>query len=101
MASHAKISGKQKKISTKTQLRTTWDIESSSIPKRGVWDYLVSISKSNLLVEAAKAEVKFASNGIHTKSGADNLQGNGLRKGLCASQFTVRRGSQNSGLKLS
>ena len=38
---------------------------------------------------------RFAFNGIHTKSGAENLQGNGLGKGPGASQIPIRRGSQN------
>ena len=44
---------------------------------------------------------RFASNGIHTKSEADNLQGNGLGKGPGASQVPMQRGSQKPGsLKL-
>ena len=38
----------------------------------------------------------FASNGIHTKSEADNLQGNGLRKGPSASQVPIQKGSQKA-----
>ena len=52
MASHAKSSEKQKKILTKTHLRALWSIKSGSIPKRGVQDYLVSVSKTDLLVGA-------------------------------------------------
>ena len=44
---------------------------------------------------------RFASNGIHTKSEADNLQGNGLATGPGASQVPIRRGSQNPSLSIS
>ena len=44
---------------------------------------------------------RFASDGIHMKSVADNLQGNGLGKGLGASQVPIQRGSQNPGLSKS
>ena len=88
-----------KKILTKTHPRTPCGIKSSSIPKRGMHNYLVLISKTDLLVGAAKTEEKpslrFAFNGIHTKSGADNLQGNIFRKGPGASQVPIRRGNQN------
>ena len=60
------------------------------------------VSKTELVVGAAldrsKPSPRFTSNGIHTKSGADNLQGNGLEKGPSASQVLIRRGSQNPGL---
>ena len=88
-----------KKILTKIHPRTPCGIKYSSIPKRGMHNYLVSISKTDLLVGAAKTEEKpslrFASNGIHTKSGADNLQGNSFRKGPGASQVSIQRGNQN------
>ena len=38
---------------------------------------------------------RFSSNGIHTKSGADNLQNNGLGRSLDANQVSIQRGSQN------
>ena len=45
------------------------------------------------MVEAAlgrsEPSPRFASNGIHTKSGADNLKGNGLEKGPDASRVPV------------
>ena len=57
------------------------------------------IPKTELVVEAAldqsEPSPRFASNDIHTKSGADNLQGNGLGNGPGASQDPIRRGSQN------
>ena len=46
-----------KKISTKTHPRTPCGIISGSIPKRGMWDYLVSVSKTDLMVRAVKTEV--------------------------------------------
>ena len=48
----------KKKILTKTHLKTPYGIKSCSIPKREVRDYLVSVSKTNLLVGAAKTETK-------------------------------------------
>ena len=62
-------------------------------------------SKTELVVEAAldrsKPSPTFASNDIHTKIEANNLQGNGLIKGPGASQVPIRRGSQKPGsLKL-
>ena len=48
-------------------------------------------------LDRSEPSPRFASNGIHTKSGADNLQGNGLRKGPGASQVPIRRGSQKPG----
>ena len=38
---------------------------------------------------------RFASNGIHMKSAAENLQGHGLGKSLGVSQVCIRRRSQN------
>ena len=38
---------------------------------------------------------RFTSNGIHMKSGVDNLQGHGLRRTPGASQVSIRRGRQN------
>ena len=43
-----------KKISTKTHLRTPWGIKSYSTLKRGVQDYLVLVSKIDLLVGVSK-----------------------------------------------
>ena len=52
-------------------------------------------------LDRSEPSLRFASNCIHTKSGADNLQGNGLGKGPGASQVPIRRGSQKPGsLKL-
>ena len=55
-------------------------------------------SKTELVVGAALDPIepspRFASNSIHMKSEADNLQGNGLGKGLGASQVPIQRGSQ-------
>ena len=57
------------------------------------------------MVEAAldrsEPSPRLASNGIHTKSGADNLQGKGLKNGPGASQDPIRRGSQKPGLSSS
>ena len=55
MASHAKSSGKQKNLN-KTLPRIPWGIKSDSKPQRRVRDYLVSISKTDLLVGATKTE---------------------------------------------
>ena len=38
---------------------------------------------------------RFTSNNIHMKSGAENLQGNSLKRSPGASQFSIRKGSQN------
>ena len=62
-------------------------------------------SKTELVVRAAldqsEPSLRLASNGIHTKSEADNFQGNGLEKGPSASQVPIQRGSQKPGsLKL-
>ena len=63
------------------------------------------VPKTELVVGAAidrsEPSPRFTSNGIHTKSEADNLQGNGLEKGPDASQVPIRRGSQNPGLSIS
>ena len=40
----------------KTLPRTAWGIKSSSIPKKGVQDYLVLVSKIDLLVGAENTE---------------------------------------------
>ena len=65
----------------------------------------MSIPKTELVVRAAldrrEPSPRFTSNGIHMKSEVDNLQGNGLGKGLGASQVPIRRGSQNPGLSIS
>ena len=49
----------------------------------------MSVLKTEQVVEAAldrsEPSPRFASNGIHTKSEVDNLQGNGLGKGPGAS----------------
>ena len=42
-------------------------------------------------LDRSEPSPKFTSNGIHTKSGADNLQGNDLRKGPGASQVLIRK----------
>ena len=64
----------------------------------------MSVPKTELVVRAAldrsEPSPRFASNGIHMKSEANNLQGNGLGKGPDASQILIRRGSQNSGLSI-
>ena len=52
-------------------------------------------------LDRSELSPRFASNGIHTKSGTDNLQGNGLGKGLGASQVPIQRGSQNPDLSKS
>ena len=49
-------------------------------------------------LDLSEPSPRSTSKGIHTKGGADNLQGNGLEKGLGASQVPIRRGSQNPGL---
>ena len=58
----------------------------------------MSVPKTELVVGAtldrSEPSPRFASNGIHTKSEADNLKGNGLGKGSDASQVPIRRGSQ-------
>ena len=46
-------------------------------------------------LDRSEPSPRFTSNGIHMKSGADNLQGNGLEKGHGASQVPIQRGSQN------
>ena len=65
----------------------------------------MSVLKTELVVGAAldrnEPSPRLASNGIHTKSEADNLQGNGLGKGPGVSQVPIRRGSQNPGLSIS
>ena len=65
----------------------------------------MSIPKTELVVGAAldrsETSPRFASNGIHTKSEADNLQGNDLATGPGASLVPIRRGSQNPGLSIS
>ena len=49
-------------------------------------------------LDRSEPSPRFASDGIHTKSGANNLQGNDLGKGPGASQVPIQRGSQNPGL---
>ena len=55
----------------------------------------MSVQKIELVVGAtldqSEPSPRFTSNGIHTKSGADNLQGNGLGKGPGASQVLIRK----------
>ena len=46
-------------------------------------------------LDQSEPSPRFASNSIHKKSEPDNLQGNGLGKGLGASQVPIKRGSQN------
>ena len=46
-------------------------------------------------LDRSKPTPRFTINGIHTKSEADNLQGNGLGKGLDSSQAPIQRESQN------
>ena len=79
----------EKKILTKTRPRTPYSIKSYSTTKRMVRDYLVSVPKIELVVRVAldrrKLSPRFASNGIHTKNGADNLQGDYLIMGPNAS----------------
>ena len=62
-------------------------------------------SKTELVVRAAlgrsEPSPRFASNGIHMKSEADNLQGNGLATSPGASLVPIRRGSQDPGLSIS
>ena len=61
----------------------------------------MSVPKTELVVGAAldrsEPSPRFASNGIHTKSEAENLQGNGLEKGPSASHVPIQRGSQKPG----
>ena len=65
----------------------------------------MSVPKIELVVGVAldqsEPSPRFTSNGIHSKSDADNLQGNGFGKGPGASQVPIRRGRQNSGLSIS
>ena len=65
----------------------------------------MSVPKIELVVGAAlnrnEPSPRFASNGIHMKSEANNHQGNSLGKGPGASQVLIRTGSQNSGLSIS
>ena len=65
----------------------------------------MSVPKTELVVGAAldrsEPSPRLISNSIHTTSEADNLQDNGLGKGLGASQVLIQRGSQNSGLSIS
>ena len=46
-------------------------------------------------LDRSEPSPRFVSNDIHTKSGADYLQGNGLGNGLGASQVAIQRGSQD------
>ena len=46
----------KKNLKKKPNPRTPWGIKSGSIPNKGVSDYLVSVSKTNLVVGAAKIE---------------------------------------------
>ena len=77
MATLANSSGNTKKPPTKTHPRTPSSIKTSSITKRRVYDYLVSVLKTELVVRAAldqrEPSLRSASNNIHTKSEADNL----------------------------
>ena len=61
----------------------------------------MSVPKTELVagtaLDRSESSFRFASNGIHMKSAADNLQGNGLGKGPGASQVPTRRGSQKPG----
>ena len=52
-------------------------------------------------LDRSEPSPRFAYNGIHMKSEADNHQGNGLEKGPGASQVPLLRGSQNPGLSIS
>ena len=52
-------------------------------------------------LDRSEPSPRLTSNGIHTKSEADNLQGNGLAMGPGASLVPIRRGSQNPGLSIS
>ena len=54
--SHAKNRKKQKKSQQKTHPRTPWGIKFGFKPKRGVREYLVSVSKIELVVGVALTE---------------------------------------------
>ena len=86
---------KNSKTSSKDPLRHQIQFKS----KRRVRDYLMLVSKNRSNGRGSKDRSepshRFASNSIHTKSGADNLQGNGLERSLGASQVSIQRGSQN------
>ena len=52
-------------------------------------------------LDRSEPSPRSTSNGIHTKSEDNNLQGNGLATGPGASQVPNRRESQNSSLSIS
>ena len=52
-----------------------------------------SIGRGN--EDRSEPSPRFASNGIHMKSGANNLQGNSLGRSLGVNQVSIPRGSQN------
>ena len=92
---------RKKNFLTKNRPRTPCNIKSGSTIKIRVYDYLMSIPKIELVVgvvDRSEPSPRFAFNSINTKSGADNLQSNGLKKGHDANQVPIRRGSQNLGL---
>ena len=59
------------------------------------------VPKTELVIGAnldrSEPSPRFTSKDIHTKSEADNLQGNGLGKGPGASQVSIQRESQKPG----
>ena len=97
MASHAKSSGKQKKILKKNSSKDPLGHQiwfytkerGAGLPCVGFKNR--STSRGN--EDQSKPSPRFACNGIHTKSGADNLQGNSFGKGLVASQVSIKRES--------
>ena len=102
MATLANSSGKQKKNPNKNTSKDPLKHQIRFYNKeKGVRLPYVGF-KTELVVEAAldrsEPSPRFAFNGIHTKSEADNLQGNGLEKGIDASQVQSKEEVKNPGL---
>ena len=97
VASHAKSN--EKKISTKPSQGSLGHQTRFKTIEKGVGLPCVDFkNRSTGLGSEDQSELipRFAFNGIHTKSGADNLQVHGLRRSPGASQVSIRKGSQNS-----
>ena len=94
---------RKKKTQQKRMQGPLWGIKSDSIlKKRGAGLPCVDFknrSTGKVSLDRSEPSPRFASNGIHMKSGADNLQGNGFDKGPARSRS--EEGAKTQSHKLS
>ena len=90
-----KATEKQKKISTKPSLGHQIQFYTKDRGARLPCVSFKNRSTSRGSEDQSEPSPMFASNGIHMKSRAENLKGNGFRRSPGASQVSIRMGSQN------